>query len=368
MRFRRLAVVLFIALWLVPVSARAVDCRAYLEKSGATVGKLWRALVVPKNVREFDFDRYVQLRAAYETRSDELLPGGAPRTAEEKLAFIEAATQVEPIFLRDSLFAQRRIGKLLKKIDFQKGFSRAQAGWIVAELYLVSRGSPYSLKRFAKQGSERDLKDIFVRLVEEQMATRGLEQMIAEIGLIREQSRLARLRFALNQDTTKVAIAMSLNLAVAKVAGLTFVPGVRPIRWIKISDAIVETVIARGIDAAWPEIQSRYGAFLKADRAYHLLRSSYNRALSALVVVLLVKTYLQKQEEDEKKADELADKQIEELKELNKALSQQAAADDGKSVRDELFENWKADYRQKHGVEPDPSSADYKAVEQFLKK
>lgn len=369
----------------VSIESAYADCETQLQTTA------WSDLVKATQ-KSFDFERFKREKAKWletnfpnQVLSQESFSLPTLETPEDLLALTEALLEKQrsmPIdleaFVKNSNRVQRsRLAGLLKKFNPQKGIrsDTSQALEFIEGLYRLTHGNLYSWKNlFSKEFSAKSRGAIH-RRISETAGAHGLSGVLDALSVKRTATRASKIRKFMKKDSVKVAFFLSLNTLFIATSGVGALASPPQVRWLKFTDAEIESAVTNGVDSVFPQLVKRHLVRSQNERRYQMFKTLVNAAAMTIVALQLhgeISAQIEAHDRQQQYEQKLADKQAEQIATLTNAINDEASRLLGEtdlqriSPANQAFEAWRELYREEHhGRYPDSSSNTYKMMRAY---
>ncbi len=205
----------------------------------------------------------------------------APRTIEEKTAFLEAVLEKRGAAAAGKA-PQKKLRLLLDNTDFLQGIIKGDVDKIVSQYYLASLGNPAGLLSLVRNGIKPETVDKLIWLkFNRELANEGLDEAFKKMQILRPESGILEKTKALLEENKNTLNNIIFGMqAIGTYNGLRvdllLLPLVAP-KFTKkiITPRLLEIVREQGVKAAWPIIRKEAASAAEAELYYSLFSRAY---------------------------------------------------------------------------------------------
>jgi hypothetical protein len=309
----------------------ALELRHYRFKNS-----IWSKILNVRDFEKFDENEYFKFLEIYKesNSSEKNLLIINPISIEQKLALIEAIQikfshfqnlpSVQDEILNLNAYKLKKLQRLLSKLNLSTKITRENIQEFSSDFFLILKGPPISvIDYFAKNKSMR-MNERMIRVLEEDMLTRGLRGTLERIPLTETSSTIENTRYYIKK------------IMKYKVWRFMILPYDLPwVDKVKISDKLLEKILLDGLDEHQSELISELKRQNLIDH-YERFRKVYRPVAFGVGFYFYYERH-QKEfiEDDEKSNDDAKKKFMDEFQKLATAI---ASGDSKEKTEDQIKE------------------------------
>ena len=342
------------------------------NKNKAIFGKIkkqWDKIVIPENFNHLDIAQIQKDRTKF--REILLKPSHGKddleaMTPTEKFAYILALNDsIDTRSLNFNLFqnwddtsylSKRKLYLALNNLDFENGVSAYQLKQSVAQIFLASKGTPYTLDRFFKVSSEKRNLELIMRLLHEDLFFNGLYKILNTQNMIKGDSLWYRFKNIVTDNKVQIAMSLFFNYRLIETFGDSLAaPAVPYLRRFKFSaeDLLLVQRYGKG---AIPKLIKKNGIKIKVDDYYHTFKRLYTPIMAFILFYTSFEQFLEYRNNMLKKMDDAEDLGKQKVEEIDKMLDFADEITSGivnaPPVNETILEETIRDFKETYGRAP----------------
>jgi len=240
----------------------------------------WARLTRPKEVKNFNYKAFIQEKEKYlsflKNQNLTLYKEQLPATFEGKVAYIEALNELlsgseqaitKNLILKSDYIKQKKLARVLKKINFNEKISSYKLNKVLAEMYEIAFGDPLSVKYLARHGISNSANLYLAEIVKTKMMHEGLVKTLKEVGKIKNPNIIERAKKILFSKELKALFDISMNAIILTSSGIKIpiAPRIKILEWKKIDKKLYEKAMNEGFSAIESDLAKHYLSYAKFD-------------------------------------------------------------------------------------------------------